>query len=212
MQQQQQAAGTGATRRPPLGMAVKDLARSSFSPGRWWSSSSPRSAIARSRMCCRNAIPDHELTAIVTRAAIAGATTTTPGWAMELVQLGQGDFLQVLTPVSVFQPLSGMGTSLTFGPNAGSIKIPSRTTTPVDRRLVRGRRCADPGAQVGDDQHHVVSPQGRRLVGVSAARSRCTPTRRSKGLFARLSRTTPRSTSTRCCSMPLRCRRPAQRA
>lgn len=74
--------------------------------------------------------PDHEATAIVTRAAIAGATTTTAGWAAELVVLAQGDFLANLVPTSVFPKLSNLGSSLAFGPNAGAIKIPSRATTP----------------------------------------------------------------------------------
>jgi phage head maturation protease len=74
--------------------------------------------------------PDHEPTAVVTRAAIAGATTTTAGWAAELVQLAQGEFVNTLMPNMVFPQLSGMGIALTFGPNAGAIKIPSRTTTP----------------------------------------------------------------------------------
>jgi HK97 family phage prohead protease/HK97 family phage major capsid protein len=74
--------------------------------------------------------PDHEATAIVTRAAIAGATTTTAGWAAELVTLAQGDFLANLVPTSVFPKLSALGASLAFGPNAGAIKIPSRATTP----------------------------------------------------------------------------------
>jgi HK97 family phage prohead protease len=74
--------------------------------------------------------PDDEQTAIVTRAAIAGATTTTAGWASELVQLAQGEFVNSLLPNQVFPPLAAMGTSLSFGPNAGAIKIPSRTATP----------------------------------------------------------------------------------
>src|SRR4029077_13667303 len=73
---------------------------------------------------------DLEATAMVTRAAVAGATTTTPGWAQELIQLGQADFLANLVPTSVFPRLAGLGTSLAFGPNAGAIKIPSRATTP----------------------------------------------------------------------------------
>jgi HK97 family phage prohead protease len=73
---------------------------------------------------------DHEATQVFTRAAVAGATTLTPGWAAELVVLAQADFLQVLTPVSVFPRLASAGTALTFGPNAGAIKIPSRTITP----------------------------------------------------------------------------------
>ena len=74
--------------------------------------------------------PDHEATAVVTRAAIAGATTTTAGWAAELVVLAQADFLANLVPTAVFPRLSNLGVSLTFGPNAGAIKIPSRATTP----------------------------------------------------------------------------------
>jgi hypothetical protein len=74
--------------------------------------------------------PDHEATAIVTRAAVTGATTLTPGWAAELIVLAQADFLQVLTPVSVFPRLAAAGTALTFSANAGAIKIPSRTITP----------------------------------------------------------------------------------
>lgn len=74
--------------------------------------------------------PNDENTAIVTRAAISGATTTTAGWALELVQLGQGQFVNSLMPAQVFPPLAAMGLPLTFGPNAGAIKIPSRAATP----------------------------------------------------------------------------------
>jgi HK97 family phage prohead protease/HK97 family phage major capsid protein len=74
--------------------------------------------------------PDHEPTAIVTRAAMTGATTTVAGWAAEIVHLAQADFLATLVPTSVFPKLAALGISLTFGPNAGAIKIPSRTTTP----------------------------------------------------------------------------------
>jgi HK97 family phage prohead protease/HK97 family phage major capsid protein len=74
--------------------------------------------------------PDDEHTAIVTRAAIAGATTTTAGWALELVQVGQAEFVNSLMPNQVFPKLAAMGVSLSFGPNAGAIKIPSRATTP----------------------------------------------------------------------------------
>jgi HK97 family phage prohead protease/HK97 family phage major capsid protein len=73
---------------------------------------------------------DDEGTAIVTRAAVAGATTTGAGWAIDLVQLAQGEFVNLLYPSSVFPKLSQMGTALNFGPNAGAIKIPSRTATP----------------------------------------------------------------------------------
>jgi len=74
--------------------------------------------------------PDDEQTALVTRAAIAGATTTTAGWALELVQVGQGEFVNSLMPTQVFPQLSAMGVALNFGPNAGAIKIPSRANTP----------------------------------------------------------------------------------
>lgn len=74
--------------------------------------------------------PDDEQTAMVTRAAIAGATTTTAGWALELVQTGQAEFVNSLMPNQVFPKLAAMGVSLSFGPNAGAIKIPSRATTP----------------------------------------------------------------------------------
>jgi HK97 family phage prohead protease/HK97 family phage major capsid protein len=78
----------------------------------------------------RERYPDDEATAIVTRAAVAGANTTTTNWAIELVQLAQGEFVNLLYPNSVFPKLSAMGTALNFGPNSGSIKIPSRQTTP----------------------------------------------------------------------------------
>jgi HK97 family phage prohead protease/HK97 family phage major capsid protein len=74
--------------------------------------------------------PDDEHTAVVTRAAIAGATTVTAGWALELVQTGQAEFVNSLMPNQVFPKLAAMGTSLTFGPNSGAIKIPSRAATP----------------------------------------------------------------------------------
>ena len=74
--------------------------------------------------------PDHEATAIVTRAAVAGATTTTAGWASELVQQANADFLSNLDPNAIFPRLAALGTSLQFGPGSGSIKIPSRATTP----------------------------------------------------------------------------------
>jgi len=74
--------------------------------------------------------PDDEQTAIVTRAAIAGATTTTAGWALELVQVGQAEFVNSLMPNQVFPKLAAMGVSLSFGPNQGAIKIPSRAATP----------------------------------------------------------------------------------
>jgi HK97 family phage prohead protease/HK97 family phage major capsid protein len=73
---------------------------------------------------------DDEATMIVTRAAQPTALTTQTGWAAELVVLSQADFLATLEPSSVFNPLSAAGTSLSFGPGAGAIKIPSLAATP----------------------------------------------------------------------------------
>jgi HK97 family phage prohead protease len=71
-----------------------------------------------------------EGTAIVTKAAVAGATTTQAGWAAELVNTAMADFLETLRPVSVYPTLASVGGRLTFGPNAGAIKIPARAATP----------------------------------------------------------------------------------
>jgi hypothetical protein len=64
------------------------------------------------------------------RAATAPATTTTVGWAAELVQQIVIDFMETLMPKSVFPRLSGAGLSLTFGRN-GKIIIPTRSRTPT---------------------------------------------------------------------------------
>lgn len=73
---------------------------------------------------------DAEATGWVTRAAVSGALTSVPAWAGDLVQVGNAEWLQSLTPAPVFTRLAALGTNLTFGPNQGSIKIPSRATTP----------------------------------------------------------------------------------
>jgi HK97 family phage prohead protease/HK97 family phage major capsid protein len=116
--------------RRPLGLASRDV-----SPGDLYlrAISARFQAYARGmpvEAVLAERYPDHEPTAIVTRAAIAGATTTTTGWASELVQLAQGEFINSLMPNQVFPKLAAMGTSLNFGPNSGAIKIPSRATTP----------------------------------------------------------------------------------
>jgi Phage capsid family len=74
--------------------------------------------------------PDHKQTQEYTRAAVAAATTTTAGWAAELVATVQADFLTRLNPDAVLPRLAPLGTQLNFGPGAGIIKIPSRTPTP----------------------------------------------------------------------------------
>jgi HK97 family phage major capsid protein len=85
---------------------------------------------------------DHEQTQVVVRAAIAGATTTTAGWAAELVATANADFLRLLDPVSVFPGLAAKGTQLSFGPQAGIIRVPSRATTPS----IAGSFVAEGGA------------------------------------------------------------------
>ena len=73
---------------------------------------------------------DAEATKWVTHAAVSGALTSVPAWAGDLVQQGNAEWLANLTPSPVFSQLAALGTSMTFGPNQGSIKIPSRATTP----------------------------------------------------------------------------------
>lgn len=74
---------------------------------------------------------DDEGTGIVVKAAVAGATTTAPGWAAELVNTAMTDFLETLRPQSVYPALAAAGGGrLAFGPNQGAIKIPSRAATP----------------------------------------------------------------------------------
>lgn len=70
-------------------------------------------------------------TAMVVKAAVAGATTTQSGWAAELVNTAMTDFLETLRPISVYPTLAAAGGGrLAFGPNQGAIKIPSRAPTP----------------------------------------------------------------------------------
>ncbi|MEE4209346.1 MAG: phage major capsid protein [Parvularcula sp.] len=74
---------------------------------------------------------DDESTGMVVKAAVAGATTTTSGWAAELVNEAMTDFLESLRPMSVYPALAAAGGGrLAFGPNQGSIKVPSRASTP----------------------------------------------------------------------------------
>jgi len=74
--------------------------------------------------------PGHEPTAAMTRAAVLGASTTVTGWAAELVETATTAFLNSLQPASVYPALAAAGTKVTFGPNSGNIKIPSRASTP----------------------------------------------------------------------------------
>src|SRR5262245_25425670 len=64
------------------------------------------------------------------RAATAPATTTTAGWAAELVQTGYADFLSALTIPAVYGRLSARGVSVTLGRN-GQITMPTEVATPT---------------------------------------------------------------------------------
>lgn len=66
----------------------------------------------------------------ITKAATAPATTTTSGWASQLVQTANADFMDALLPASIYPELSARGLRLTFGRN-GAISIPTRSATPT---------------------------------------------------------------------------------
>lgn len=82
----------------------------------------------------QRAYGDDEATKVVfdhvTRAATAPATTTANGWASQLVQTANADFMEMLLPASVYPALAARGLRLTFGRN-GAIAIPSRSATPT---------------------------------------------------------------------------------
>jgi len=67
---------------------------------------------------------------MIQRAASAPATTTTSGWASQLVNTGYVDFLDLLLPASVFPGLASRAMRLSFGRN-GVISIPTRAPTPT---------------------------------------------------------------------------------
>ena len=74
---------------------------------------------------------DHEGLSLFTKAAVAGATTTQAGWAAELFQTGTSAFIETLRQTSVYPALAAAGGGrLTFGPQQGNIKLPSRASTP----------------------------------------------------------------------------------
>jgi HK97 family phage major capsid protein/HK97 family phage prohead protease len=75
-------------------------------------------------------IPTKAVTEMITRAASAPATTTTSGWASQLVQTINVDFMDSLMPMSVYPRLSALGLRLGFGRN-GTISIPTRSATPT---------------------------------------------------------------------------------
>jgi HK97 family phage prohead protease len=78
----------------------------------------------------REHYPDDEATWILTRAAPAGASTTLATWALELVQTANAAMLTPRDAARILPRLAAGGTSLSFGPQAGVIKIPSEAATP----------------------------------------------------------------------------------
>lgn len=69
----------------------------------------------------------HEL---ITKTAVNPATTTTAGWAAELVRTDTRGFIEALTDVSVAAALAGQSQQLDFG-GFNSIKIPRRNPLPA---------------------------------------------------------------------------------
>lgn len=70
--------------------------------------------------------PGHEATAMIVKADQTIGTTTVAGWASELVQTAYADFLQALTPFSIYPALRSRGIGLSFD-GIGTVSIPSRT-------------------------------------------------------------------------------------
>lgn len=71
-----------------------------------------------------------EVLQFIQRAASAPATTTTTGWAAELVQTAVLDFLDALQPDTIYPRLRDMGARFNFGRN-GVVSLPSRAATPT---------------------------------------------------------------------------------
>jgi HK97 family phage major capsid protein/HK97 family phage prohead protease len=66
----------------------------------------------------------------ITRAASAPATTTTSGWASQLVETSVQGFTELLMPASVLPGLAARGLRMNFG-RAGVLSIPTRSATPT---------------------------------------------------------------------------------
>lgn len=67
---------------------------------------------------------------LVNKTATAPATTTTSGWASQLIETFNTGYMGLLMPASVFPGLSARGLQLSFG-RSGQINIPSRASTPT---------------------------------------------------------------------------------
>jgi HK97 family phage prohead protease/HK97 family phage major capsid protein len=72
--------------------------------------------------------PGHEPTALITKADATIATTTTSGWASQLVNTATAELVDLLSPFSVYPGLAGKGIKVTFNNNQGAINIPSIST------------------------------------------------------------------------------------
>ena len=77
-----------------------------------------------------NTYGNDEATGIVLRAATGPALTTQVGWAAELVETVNAEFLDRLMPDAIYPRLAARGARFTFG-RAGAIKIPARASTPT---------------------------------------------------------------------------------
>jgi HK97 family phage major capsid protein len=85
---------------------------------------------------------------IITRAAVNPATTTTAGYAAELVQQGWGGFLDRLLYKSIYGPLAGEGSRYDLGRN-GTLKIPYRASTPLASGAWVGEGAPKPVKNIG---------------------------------------------------------------
>jgi HK97 family phage prohead protease/HK97 family phage major capsid protein len=72
--------------------------------------------------------PGHEATAVVAKADATIATTTTSGWASQLVNTATAELLDLLSPFSVYPGLAASGIKVTFSNAQGAITIPSIST------------------------------------------------------------------------------------
>lgn len=69
---------------------------------------------------------------MTTRAAATAGSTTSSGWASQLVQNAVGDFLASLAPISAAAALMGQGVSLNLAASQlNAINIPLRSTAPL---------------------------------------------------------------------------------
>lgn len=72
--------------------------------------------------------PGHEATSLVTKADATIATTTTSGWASQLINSAMQELIGLLSPDSVYPGLRDAGIGVTFNNNQGSVTIPSIST------------------------------------------------------------------------------------